>query len=244
MSPISRPAVMLFFLGVGGASCKGPRQDAPPSTIPATDTLHEDAKNKEASKGGVTCSANRFLLPSVLGWPAQDVADDECRTRDLIPPVRGKARVAICTPGKAVADTLLPQARAKARVVEANGRDILIHADLESREGVVNGQVGLRFLSENGIDWIGIKAFDLATDDFQKVMDTVINANPVPRPRRPRGEVWKPNDDFSWDEYIAECWHVRDLLGGKDPALASVARFDQVSGAVAALFKTSGPSKR
>lgn len=245
MIPVSRLFVVVL-VAVVGSSCNERHSDAPTTPLAGTSAASvARPPNKTTPDAGAVCSANRFSLPTIPGWVAQNIADDECRVRDLTPnrDRKGRARIAICVPGDAVADTLVPHAKRKVRVLQANGRDALIRGDIELKRGNVGGEVGIRFLSENGTDWVSVTAFDLAEQDFGVVMDTVVNATADPRPRKPEGRPWEHMDDFSWDEYIAECWHVRDLLSGKNPDVASVPRFERISDALAALLTDKVSSK-
>jgi hypothetical protein len=243
MNSSSQAVVVLLLLAATCSSCEERRQNtAVTPAILTSSATGKGGSNEITSESSGVCSANRFSLPTLLGWIAQDIADDECRVRDLRKG-KGRARIAICVPGEAVTDALVPHGKQKARLIQANGRDAFVQGDLTSERRGINGEVGIRFLSEHGTDWISVTAFDLAEEDLCEIMGVVLNATTQPRPRNSKGKAWEHASDFAWDEYIAECWRVRDLLSGKDPALASVPRFGRVKDAVAALLNQDVASK-
>lgn len=198
------------------------------------------APGAQATARSSTCRTTRLSLPSIPGWLEHDLAPEECISRDLIWKSGQDVRFGFCTPAEELQEeTLLPHAARKGRLTESRGRDALVNSTLAERDGIVNGEIGVRFLSEGGAAWGWARFNDLPLEPAREAFTALLHADAKPMQRPPRGT-------FTWGLYQQECFAVRDILKSPSSSLINIPTYPDTQSLFNALVadsprSTTGP---
>lgn len=204
-----RQVVLLVMLGATSCTSSRTRVTTDGNVTKADAGVPLPAAQPSSER--LNCKTTVFMLPSLPGWQQLDIAPEECVTRDYLWLPEQRARLAFCGPGPELEkETLLPHAATRVRLSESRGRDALVNARVQQHHGLIDGEIGVRFLSEGGAAWGWLRFDNLPLAPAREVLAALLHAQTKP--------FLQPRErSYTWDLYQQECFAVKRILEDQGP---------------------------